>query len=85
MSGSMSLVIPQTTVQRVIPNHALGRISAVFLTGEAVATLTGALAGPLLAQSIQLQGLAAAASLATAAAALLTVILMPSRPPAAVA
>jgi MFS family permease len=81
MFGSMSLVVPQTTVQRVIPNEALGRISAVFLTGEAAATLVGAVAGPVLAQSIQLHGLAAVASLATAAAALLTVILVPSRPP----
>jgi MFS family permease len=80
--GSMSLVVPQTTVQRVIPNEALGRISAVFLTGEAAATLAGALAGPLLAQNIQLHGLAAVASVATAAGAVLAVILMPSRPPA---
>jgi MFS family permease len=83
MFGSMSLVIPQTTVQRVIPNEALGRISSVFLTGEAAATLLGALAGPLLAESFQLYGLAAVASLATAAAALLTVILVPSRLPVA--
>ncbi len=41
MTGSMSLVIPQTTLQRVIPDAALGRASAVFLTGEAAATLTG--------------------------------------------
>jgi predicted MFS family arabinose efflux permease len=82
LCGSMSLVIPQTTVQRVIPNQALGRISAVFLTGEAVATLVGALVGPLLAQTIQIHGLAAVASLATAAAAVLTIVLVPARPPA---
>lgn len=79
MFGSMSLVIPQTTVQRMIPNEALGRISAVFLTGEAAATLAGALAGPLLAQSIQLHGLATVASLTTAVGAVLTVILVPAR------
>jgi predicted MFS family arabinose efflux permease len=79
MFGSMSLVIPQTIVQRVIPNEALGRISAVFLTGEAAATLAGALAGPLLAQSIQLHGLATVASLTTAVGAVLTVILVPAR------
>jgi predicted MFS family arabinose efflux permease len=79
MFGSMSLVITQTTVQRVIPNEALGRISAVFLTGEAAATLAGALAGPLLAQSIQLHGLATVASLTTAVGAVLTVILVPAR------
>jgi len=75
--GSMSLAISQTTVQRVIPNAALGRVSAVFLTGEAAATLAGALAGPMLAQTIHLAGLAATASLTTALAALLTIILMP--------
>ena len=77
--GSLALVIPQTTIQRVIPNAALGRISAVFLTGEAVAALAGALAGPMLAQTIHLGGLAATASLATVLAAVLTVILMPYR------
>ncbi|HYK32701.1 MAG TPA: MFS transporter [Streptosporangiaceae bacterium] len=75
--GSMALVIMQTTIQRVIPNAALGRISAVFLTGEAAATLAGALAGPVLAQTIHLAGLAAAASLTTVLAAVLTMILMP--------
>lgn len=77
--GSMSIVVTQTTIQRVIPNAALGRISAVFLTGEAAATLTGALVGPVLAQTIHLAGLAAAASLTTVLAAVLTMILMPRR------
>ena len=77
--GSLSLMVPQTAVQRVIPNEALGRISAVFLTGEAAATLAGALIGPLLVRSIDLHGLAAVASLATAAAAALTLVLVPSR------
>jgi predicted MFS family arabinose efflux permease len=75
--GSMSLAISQTTVQRVIPNAALGRVSAVFLTGEAAATLAGALAGPVLAQTIHLAGLATTASLTTVLAAVLAVILMP--------
>ena len=43
--GSMSEVIPQTALQRVIPNAVLGRIGAVFLTGEAAVGLLGALAG----------------------------------------
>ena len=77
--GSMSLVVPQTTVQRVIPNEALGRISAVFVAGEAAATLAGALIGPLLARSIALPGLAAVASLATAVAAGLTLVSVPPR------
>jgi predicted MFS family arabinose efflux permease len=69
--GSMSLVIPQTTLQRVIPNAVLGRISAVFLAGEAAATLAGAAAGPVLAQAAGLTAVAAAASLVTLAAAVL--------------
>jgi hypothetical protein len=68
----MSEVIPQTALQRVIPNAVLGRIRAVFLTGEAAVGLLGALAGPFLAQAIHLTGLALAASLVTLAAAALT-------------
>jgi MFS family permease len=47
--GSMVLVTPQTTLQRVLPNEVLGRVSAVFFTGEALATLVGSVAGPALA------------------------------------
>jgi predicted MFS family arabinose efflux permease len=79
MSGSMSLVITQVTMQRVIPNAALGRVSAVFLTGEAAATLAGAVIGPLLAQSLGMTGLAAIVSLATLAAAVLAFTLIPAR------
>jgi hypothetical protein len=46
MSGSMTLVIQQTVLQRVIPGAVLGRVSAVFLTAEAAATLIGSVAGP---------------------------------------
>jgi predicted MFS family arabinose efflux permease len=76
----MSLVIGSTTVQRVIPNEALGRVSAVFGTGAAAATLAGAVGGPLLAQSLGMTGLAAVASLATLAAAGLAVALLPAGP-----
>jgi MFS family permease len=76
MFGSMSLVIPQTTMQRVIPNAVLGRVSAVFLTGEAAATLTGAVAGPFIAQAAHLTGVAAAASLTTLSAAALAFLIM---------
>jgi predicted MFS family arabinose efflux permease len=69
--GSMSLVVPQTAMQRVIPNALLGRIGAVFLTGEAAATLAGAAAGPVLAQAAGLTATAAVASLVTLAAAAL--------------
>jgi len=77
MFGSMSEVIPQTTMQRVIPNAVLGRVSAVFLTGEAAATLTGAVAGPFLAQAAQFTGVATAASLVTLSAAALTWLIVP--------
>jgi MFS family permease len=77
MFGSMSEVIPQTAMQRVIPNAVLGRISAVFLTGEAAVGLLGAVAGPFLAQAAHLAGLAAVASLVTLAAAILTRLTVP--------
>jgi MFS family permease len=75
--GSMSEVIPQTAMQRVIPNAVLGRIGAVFLTGEAAAGLLGAVAGPFLAQAAHLAGLAAIASLVTLGAAALTRLSVP--------
>ena len=80
MFGSMSLVIPQTAMQRVIPNAVLGRVSAVFLTAEAAATLTGAAAGPFLAQAAHFTGVATAASLATLSAAVLTFLIVPRLP-----
>ncbi len=80
MFGSMSEVIPQTALQRVIPNAVLGRIGAVFLTGEAAVGLLGAVAGPFLAQAVQLTGLATVASLVTLAAAALTLLTVPRTP-----
>jgi predicted MFS family arabinose efflux permease len=75
--GSMSLVIAQTTLPRVIPNAVLGRVSAAFLTAEAAATLAGAAAGPFLAQAVHLTGLAAVAALLTLAAAALAGLTIP--------
>jgi MFS family permease len=80
MFGSMSLVIPQTTMQRVVPNAVLGRIGAVFLTGEAAATLAGAAAGPFLAQAAGLTVVAVVAGLVTLAAAVLARLLIPPLP-----
>lgn len=80
MAGSMSLVIPQTLIQRVTPNAALGRVSAVFLTCEAAATLTGAIAGPFLAQAAHLAAAATAASFLTFCAAALTWLTVPPTP-----
>lgn len=68
--GSMTLVTPQVALQRVVPNEALGRISAVFLSAEALATLLGALAGPLLAQTLSLFAAVVVACVVTAGGAL---------------
>ena len=80
MTGSMSLVIPQTITQRVIPDAALGRVSAIFLTSEAAATLAGAVAGPFLAQAAHLAAAAAVASLLTLGAAALAYRTVPRMP-----
>ena len=76
----MCLVIPQTAMQRVIPNAVLGRISAVFLTGEAAASLIGAGTGSFLAQAAHLTGVAVAASLITLNAAALAFLAVPRMP-----
>jgi hypothetical protein len=67
-------------VQRSVPGTALGRVSAVFLTAEAAATLGGAVIGPALAQSLQLSGVAVVGSLATLGAAALTLTRVPRMP-----
>ena len=80
MCGSMSLVIQQTTLQRVIPDAALGRVSSVFLTGAAAAALIGSVAGPFLAQTAHLAAAAAAASLLALGAAALAFLTVPRMP-----
>ena len=80
LCGSMSLVIQQTTVQRVVPDAVLGRVSAVFLTGEAAATLAGSVGGPFLAQAAHLAAVATAASLLTLTAAALAFLTVPRMP-----
>jgi predicted MFS family arabinose efflux permease len=77
MFGSVSLVVLQTAVQRVIPDAALGRVSAVFLAAEAAATLTGAVAGPFVAQAARFTGIAAVASLVTLGGAALARLIVP--------
>jgi MFS family permease len=80
LCGSMSLVIQQTTLQRVVPDAVLGRVSAVFLTGGAAATLVGSVAGPFLAQAAPLAAAATAASLLTLSAAALAFLTVPRTP-----
>ncbi len=69
----------------MIPNAVLGRVSAVFLAGEAAASLIGAVAGPFLAQAAHFGGVAAAASLLTLGAAALTFLIVPRMSSAAAA
>jgi predicted MFS family arabinose efflux permease len=78
--GSMALVVPQTAMQRVIPNAVLGRVSATFLTGEAAATVGGAAAGPFIAQAGHFTGLAIAAALGMLSAAALARLTVPRLP-----
>jgi MFS family permease len=75
--GSMTLVTPQTALQRVVPNEALGRISAVFLSAEALATMAGAVAGPLLAQTLSLFAAVVVACVVTAGGALVGLARVP--------
>lgn len=87
MTGAVTLSVPVATVQRVTGNEVLGRITAAFTIGGAAATMAGAVAGPLVAQEIQLTGTAAvAASVSLVAAALALAIVprtvLPTQPPA---
>lgn len=70
LSGSAALVVTQTALQRVTPTAVLGRVGAVMLTGEAAATVVGALAGPALAEVTSLRTTAYAACALTLLAAL---------------
>ncbi|MEU0878801.1 MFS transporter [Lentzea sp. NPDC005914] len=75
--GSITVVAPQTVLQRTADNGQLGRISAVFLTVEALATLIGALAGPWLAESVSLHAAAMTAAAITAAGAVVGAVTVP--------
>ena len=77
LCGSMPLVIQQTALQRVIPGAVLGRVCAVFLAGEAAATLAGSVAGPFLAQAAGVAAAGAAASLVTLGAAAVAFLAVP--------
>jgi MFS family permease len=69
LSGSATLVVTQTALQRVTPTEVLGRVGAVLFTGEAVATFAGALAGPGLAELTSARTTAYAACAVTLIAA----------------
>jgi MFS family permease len=76
--GSTTLIAPRTALQRITPNAVLGQVSAVFFTAEAVATLGGAVIGPVVAQVTSLRGTRNAASGVTLAVGVLGHVLLPS-------
>jgi MFS family permease len=69
--GSTALAGIQTTIQRLIPDGLLGRVSAVFVGAEAAATLLGSVAGPVIAQLAGIFPAALVASVLTLASAAL--------------
>ncbi|MEV4623500.1 MFS transporter [Asanoa sp. NPDC049573] len=75
--GPIILVLPASTLQRVIPNAVLGRVSAVFFSGEAVAMLAGAVAGPLVAGHGGVLTITIASCTTVAVAAVLCLLLVP--------
>ncbi|MEU8665020.1 hypothetical protein, partial [Actinoplanes philippinensis] len=58
----------------------IGRVSATMFTGEAVATLAGAVLGPAMAQALSISSAAYLAGSVTALSGLLGVLLLPRRP-----
>lgn len=64
-AGSVALTTPTVWLQRGLPNAVLGRVSAVFLTCEAITSFLGALLGPTVAQTSGLSVVATSASVAT--------------------
>jgi MFS family permease len=71
--GTLCQVVPLTVIQGAYPDEVLGRVCAAFVTGEAVATLAGAVGGPFIAQAAGLPGTAMVASAVTVAAAVIAV------------
>lgn len=81
LAGSMTLAAISTTIQRLIPDAVLGRVSAIFVGAEAAATLLGSAMGPVLAQ---LAGIFTAAIVASALTLVSAALAWPgSRPPPA--
>jgi MFS family permease len=74
--GSAALITAQTTLQRLTPNAVLGRVSSVQFTGEAVATLLGAVAGPAIARAFSVDFAAYLACAGTVLSGLLAVVLV---------
>lgn len=77
--GSITLGATQTTLQRITPNDVLGRTSSALFTGEAIATLAGAIVGPTLAQAFSITWVAYLAGSVTTASGLIGVLLLPRK------
>ncbi|GAA3550009.1 MFS transporter [Nonomuraea rosea] len=77
LPGVTVLVAVQTRMQRATPEGLLGRVSSVFLTAEAAATMIGALAGPAVSELSGLPVALNAACALTLLSALLTLWLLP--------
>jgi predicted MFS family arabinose efflux permease len=76
LAGAMALAGIQTTIQRLMPDDVLGRVSAVFVGAEAAATLLGSVTGPVIAQ---LAGIFPAAVVASVLTLLSAVLAWPAR------
>jgi predicted MFS family arabinose efflux permease len=76
LAGSTALAGIQTTIQRLIPDGVLGRVSAAFVGAEAAATLLGSVTGPVIAQ---LAGIFPAAVVASVLTLLSAVLAWPAR------
>jgi MFS family permease len=75
--GAQILTVPQVILQKVIPNEVLGRVSAAFFMGEALAMLVGSLEGPFVAQYAGYAWTTAIACSVTLAAGLLGLFVIP--------
>ncbi|MEU4803730.1 MFS transporter [Actinosynnema sp. NPDC023587] len=82
LAGSTTLGGAQTALQRSTPNAVLGRVGAAMYTGEAGASLAGALAGPVLLKFSLAVAVWSACGLTLLCAALVLVLLRGAGRPA---
>lgn len=75
LAGSTALITPTVVLQRILPNDVLGRVIAVFITGEALASFVGALVGPIGADALGMPIVATVASAVTLVAGLACLLL----------
>ena len=75
VAGSTALITPTVVLQRILPNDVLGRVVAVFIAGEALASLVGALLGPVSADTFGMSTVTTVASVVTLVAGLACLLL----------